>query len=133
MDMSPLQPAPPVRVAVADDDPVARLAIEAMIESAGSLELVGAAGGVEEIVNLAAVKHPQVVVLDWMMPGGGGPQAARRILDHRPNTGIVALTSSDSPEASLEMLRAGANCFLVKGSSADELAQTSRQALAASA
>jgi DNA-binding NarL/FixJ family response regulator len=126
------QPRVPVRVAVADDDPVSRLAIEAMVEGADWLALVGGVGGVEEIIDLAAAERPEVIVLDWIMPSGGGPEAARQILLRSPDTRIVALTSSDSPEASLDMMRAGAKCFLVKGASADELSHTIRQALTAS-
>jgi CheY-like chemotaxis protein len=133
LDMSGPQPGESVRVALADDDPLARLAIAAMIKLTDWLTLVGGAGSVEEVVNLSAVTRPHVVILDWMMPNGGGPEAARRILNSRPDTGIVALSSSDSLEASLDMMRAGAHCFLVKGGSGDELAHTIRQALTASA
>jgi DNA-binding NarL/FixJ family response regulator len=118
----------PVTVAVADDDALARLAIESMIRRAAAVDLVGSATGVNGIVELTNLKHPQVVVLDWMMPGGGGPEAARRILGRCPETRVVALSAPDSPEALMEMMRAGATSFLVKGGSADELAQTIREA-----
>jgi DNA-binding NarL/FixJ family response regulator len=105
------------------------MAVQAIIEPLESLQLVGAAEGVDQIVELVARERPEVVVLDWMMPRGGGPEAARRILARNADTRIVGLTSSDSPEASLEMLRAGAICFLVKGGSGDELARTIHQAI----
>jgi DNA-binding NarL/FixJ family response regulator len=63
-------------------------------------------------------------VLDWVMPGGGGPAAAREILAVSPDTKIVALTASDSQEAEMDMLRAGARSFLVKGGSPEELLRT---------
>jgi DNA-binding NarL/FixJ family response regulator/HPt (histidine-containing phosphotransfer) domain-containing protein len=119
-------------VALADDDALARIAVGAMLESADWLELVGEADGVEEIVELVAAKRPEVVVLDWLMPDGGGPEAARRILDHRPRTLIVALTSSDSLTALTEMNSAGAACLVTKGGSADQLTQTIGRALRAS-
>jgi DNA-binding NarL/FixJ family response regulator len=115
---------------VSDDDPLALLAIKTMIENVDSLTFVGGAGGVEEIVSLTNVTRPHVVVLDWVMPNGGGPEAARRILSDRPGTRIVGLSSSDSPEASLDMMRAGANGFLLKGGSAEELEETIRQVVA---
>jgi CheY-like chemotaxis protein len=110
-----------VRVAIADDDPLARSVIEAMIAQSAKLALVGSANGVDEIVDLSAYKRPDVVVLDWMMPGGGGPEAARQILASRPSTRIVALTSCDSSDAWVEMTCAGATCFLVKGCSREQL------------
>jgi CheY-like chemotaxis protein len=122
-----------VRVALADDDALARVAIGAMLESADWLELVGHAWDVDGIVELAAAQRPDVVVLDWLMPGGGGAQAARRILDHRRHTLIVGLTSSDSREALSEMTSAGAACLVAKGGSAEQLTQTIGRALKASA
>jgi CheY-like chemotaxis protein len=122
-----------VRVALADDDALARVAIAAMLESADWLELVGRAWDVDGIVELAAAQRPDVVVLDWLMPGGGGAEAARRILDHRRHTLIVGLTSSDSREALSEMTSAGAACVVAKGGSAEQLTQTIGRALKASA
>jgi CheY-like chemotaxis protein len=116
-----------VRVAVADDDPLARFAIEAMIEHADGLVLVGGAADVEQIVGLAIDEQPEVVVLDWMMPGGGGPEAARRILGSCPDTRIVSLSASKSRKVLLEMTRAGASGLVVKGGSAAELAQMIHQ------
>jgi DNA-binding NarL/FixJ family response regulator len=123
-----LDSAHQVRVAIADDDPLARFAIEAMIDRAHGLVFVGGTDRVAGIVEIAVLERPDVIVLDWMMPGGGGPEAARRILGQRPDTRIVALTSSDNHEASLEMTRAGARWFLVKGCSPDRLARTIHQA-----
>jgi DNA-binding NarL/FixJ family response regulator len=125
--------APLVRVAVADDDPFARLAIEAMIKRSAGLVFVGAAGGVREIVEIASVRRAEAVVLDWMMPDGGGAEAARRILAQSPGVGIVAITASGSGAAAREMRRAGAFGVLAKGGSAHELALTIHQALESAA
>ena len=125
--------APPVRVAIADDDPLARWAIEAMIQRGAGLVFVGAARGVQEIVEVATVNRAEAVVLDWMMPDGGGAEAARRILAHNPAVGIVAVTASDSRDAAREMQLAGACGVLAKGGSAHELARTIHQSLEAAA
>jgi CheY-like chemotaxis protein len=117
-----------VRVAIADDDPLARLAIEGMVRRADGLMFVGAAAGVHEIVEVALLTQAEAVVLDWMMPDGGGAEAARRILTRRPDTAIVALTASRSKEAAREMEDAGAFGVLAKGGSARELAQTIHRA-----
>lgn len=114
-------PSRPIRVVVADDDPLARLAIEAMIGRGDGLELAGSAADVDEIVALVGEQRPDVAVLDYMMPGGGGTEAARRIRRISADTQVIALTATDRPEAYLAMLRAGAAGLLVKGSPADRL------------
>jgi CheY-like chemotaxis protein len=112
-----------VRVVIADDDPLARLAIEAMIKRGERLELVGSAADVPQIVELAAATRPDVAVVDFIMPGGGGPEAARQIQERSPGTRIVGLTAADGPDAYLAMLRAGASGLLVEGGSAERLVE----------
>lgn len=112
-----------VRVVIADDDPLARMAIEAMIKRGERLELVGSAADVPQIVELAAATQPDVAVVDFIMPGGGGPEAARQIQERSPDTRIVGLTAADGPDAYLAMLRAGASGLLVKGGSAERLVE----------
>jgi CheY-like chemotaxis protein len=112
-----------VRVVIADDDPLARMTIEAMINRGERLELVGSAADVPRIVELAAATQPDVAVVDFIMPGGGGPEAARQIQERSPGTRIVGLTAADGPDAYLAMLRAGASGLLVKGGSAERLVE----------
>ena len=65
------------------------------------------------------------------MPKGGGARAARDITDRCPEVALVALTSSDTEEEAIDMLRAGARSFLVKGGSQEELVRTLHRAVAA--
>jgi CheY-like chemotaxis protein/HPt (histidine-containing phosphotransfer) domain-containing protein len=125
-------PSASARVVLADDDPLARSAIATTLRTAPWIDLVGEAESVKGIVELVAAKHPDVVVLDWMMPDGGGPEAARQILGQRADTLIVAITSSDSLEALTEMISAGASCLLNKAGSATQLTQTIARELKAS-
>jgi DNA-binding NarL/FixJ family response regulator len=118
-----------VRVVIADDDPLARGVIGAMIDADPSVELVGEAEDVNDVVDLVVRERPDVVVLEWMMPGGGGPQAAIQIGLKAPDTRIVGLTSSTTPAASMAMMRAGARSFLIKGGSGPELVRAIHQAL----
>ena len=73
---------------------------------------------------MALLTRAKVVVLDWMMPDGGGAAAARLIRVRSPDTAIVVVTSSTKRDAMSEMRRAGAFDVLVKGGSADALART---------
>ena len=116
-----------VRLIIADDDPVARTLIEAIIEKEASFELLGSAEDAPGAVALATEHQPDVAVLDWIMPGGGGPKAAREIVQASPVTRIIGLTASDMPEASVDMMRSGARSFVLKGGPPAELVQTIRQ------
>jgi len=113
-----------LRVVVADDDAVARALICEVIANEATLDLVGVAHDAGSVVQLVVDRLPDVAVLDWIMPGGGGPQASREILQKSPETQVVALTASDTQEASIDMLRAGAKSILIKGTAPEEIVRT---------
>jgi len=116
-----------VQVAVADDDPALRLTLAALIGKADGLELVGEAADAEAAIALAAHRRPDVVVLDLDMPGGG-VHAAAEIREACPTTRIVALSADGGPAAQLDMTRAGAVGYLVKGTAPDEITRAIRSA-----
>ena len=62
-----------VKLLIADDDALARALIEAIVERDGELELIGSAEDADGSIELAGEHQPDVAVLDWVMPGGGGP------------------------------------------------------------
>ena len=111
-----------LKLLIADDDALARALIEAIVERDAELELVGCAEDADGAIALAGEHQPDVAVLDWVMPGGGGAVAAREILNISPETKIVALTAPGAAEA--DSLRAGARSSLVKGCPPDELLRT---------
>jgi diguanylate cyclase (GGDEF)-like protein len=115
-----------IRVLIADDDEGTRLTLGALVGSDEGLELVGEAADAGEAIALAARRRPDVVVLDFDMPGGGGVRAAVEIREACPTARIVALSADDTPAAHLDMSRAGAVGYLVKGAADDEIARTIR-------
>lgn len=117
-----------VRVVVADDADVGAL-LEQIVELEPSFELAGAAGDTEEAIRVAVEAEPDVVILDWMMPGGGGSKAAAAITAERPSTRIVGITAGDATMASYEIGTHGAVAFLAKGFSAAELVEAIRSAM----
>jgi DNA-binding NarL/FixJ family response regulator len=113
-----------LKLIIADDDALARALIEAIVERDGELELVGSAEDAERAIELAGEHQPDVAVLDWVMPGGGGAVAAREILLCSPDTKIVALTPPDAPNAESDTVRACVRASLIKGCSPEELLRT---------
>jgi diguanylate cyclase (GGDEF)-like protein len=117
---------PAVRLLIADDDPSIRLVLAALLAGEQGLELVGKAVDAPEAIELAARRRPDVVLLDFDMPGGGGVAAAVGIREANPTTRIVALSADDSQGAQYDMSRAGAVGYIVKGASDEEIVRIIR-------
>jgi DNA-binding NarL/FixJ family response regulator len=113
-----------LRLIIADDDALARALIEAIVERDRDIELVGCAEDAAHAIELADEHRPDVAVLDWLMPGGGGGVAAREIIARSPETKIVALTPPDATDREPDPLPAGAGASVVKGSPPEELLRT---------
>jgi DNA-binding NarL/FixJ family response regulator len=110
------------RVLIADDDPVMRMLLSAVINAAPDLELVAAAEDATQAIELATEHTPDVVLLDVEMPGGGGPHAAREIKASRPTTRVLALSAHESGPAREQMDAAGADGYVIKGTPPAEIA-----------
>jgi DNA-binding NarL/FixJ family response regulator len=104
----------PVRVLVADDHPVVRAGLAAMLSAEPGLDVVGEAASGEEAVLLAARHRPAVVLTDLRMPGSGGLAAIRRITAELPGIRVVVLTTYDSDADILPAVEAGAAGYLLK-------------------
>jgi EAL domain-containing protein (putative c-di-GMP-specific phosphodiesterase class I) len=111
-------------VLVADDEPELRIAIADLLAHEDGLTLVGTAGDAEEAIALAIERHPDVALVDVKMPSGGGPRAAREILRASPTTRVIALSAFEDRPTVLEMLRAGAVGYLVKGTAAEQIVES---------
>jgi EAL domain-containing protein (putative c-di-GMP-specific phosphodiesterase class I)/response regulator of citrate/malate metabolism len=118
-----------IRVLVADDEEVVLVALAELIASDESLELVGTARDAQEAIEFALREHPDVAVVDVKMPGGGGVRAAREITASRLQTRVVALSAYDDRASVVEMLRAGAIGYVVKGTPATEILRMIRSAI----
>jgi PAS domain S-box-containing protein len=112
-----------VRVLVAEDEDQLRAAIRELLEADGRFELVAVAVDADEAVRQAQAHQPEVALLDVRMPGGGGPRAAAGIAAVSPGTRSLALSAYEDRARVLEMLRAGAVGYLVKGMQAEEVVE----------
>jgi DNA-binding NarL/FixJ family response regulator len=110
----------PVRVLIADDDAAIRSLLVALIDDAPDLELVGEADDAEKAIAMVLAQRPDAVLLDWWMPAGGGPRAAREIASGFPSTRIVAFSAYSGAAACGEMLEAGAHAYLVKSEQSND-------------
>ena len=122
----------PLRVIVADDDPLARRVVRDALEAGGIVVIAEAANG-REAVELSLYYKPDVVLMDLVMPDVDGIQATRRILAREPDVEVVILTSSDDDDVGLVGLRAGASGFLNKRAGVDALPRALRGAVAGEA
>jgi EAL domain-containing protein (putative c-di-GMP-specific phosphodiesterase class I) len=113
-----------IRVLLAEDDDVVREAMIDLVSGESSLQLVGAAADAQEAIALAMELHPDVVLLDVRMPGGGGPAALSGIKKALPKTRIVTLSAYDDRPIVMEMIRGGSDAYLVKGTPARDILRT---------
>ncbi|MCC7362119.1 MAG: response regulator transcription factor [Anaerolineales bacterium] len=104
----------PIRVLIADDHPVFRFGLKALLGAAPDLEVTGEAADGEQAVALAANLQPDVVVMDLNMPGLSGLEATRQILQTSPHIGILVVTMFDD-DSVFAAMQAGARGYLLKG------------------
>jgi len=109
-----------IRVLIADDHPVFRYGLVALLHADPTIDIVGEAGTGEEAVELAEARDPDVIVMDLNMPGLGGIEATRRIVAIAPHVGILVVTMSDASDSLFAAMRAGARGYLVKGADGAE-------------
>jgi two-component system, NarL family, response regulator LiaR len=119
-----------IKVVIVDDHVLVRSGLEVVLGMFDDIELIGQAGDGEDAVRMCGELHPDVVLMDLVMPGTSGVEATRRILDSCPDTRVVALTSFTDESLIGETLRAGAIGYLMKNVSADQLADAVRAAAA---
>jgi DNA-binding NarL/FixJ family response regulator len=112
-----------VRVLIADDHPLSRSGLRALLEREGEFQVVGEAASGYEAVELASVHKPDVVLLDVGMPRLSGIDAAQHISGKTPGTRIVMVSMHSDEGYVLRALKAGALGYLLKASpEADVLA-----------
>jgi DNA-binding NarL/FixJ family response regulator len=119
-----------IRVLVADDHPVVREGICAMLEAEVDLEVVGDVADGEAAVELAMATRPDVVLMDVQMRGMDGIAALRLLRDRLPSAKVVILTTFGHENYLNLSSRAGASGYLLKDVSRDQLTDTIRRVAA---
>ncbi|GAB4107355.1 response regulator transcription factor [Micromonospora taraxaci] len=114
-------PARPVRILLADDQPLLRTGFRMVLGAEGDLDVVAEAGDGVEAVELSRRLLPDVVLMDIRMPRMDGVAATRAIVEARLPVRVLVLTTFDLDEYVVGALRAGASGFLAKDVPAEEL------------
>lgn len=118
------------RVLIADDHPLVRQGLRAVLAATDDLEVVGEAADGLEAVTLALEETPDVVLLDLQMPGLHGIEAMRQILARRPATAVLVLTMFEEDDTVFAAVGAGAAGYLLKGADGVDIVSAVRSVAA---
>ena len=116
----------PIRVLLADDQPLLRMGFRLILEGEADLEIAGEASTGAEAVRLAAELKPDVVLMDVRMPYLDGIEATRQITASASGSRIIIVTTFDLDEYAFSGLQAGASAFLLKDVAPEDLVHAVR-------
>jgi DNA-binding NarL/FixJ family response regulator len=110
-----------IRVLLVDDFPLMREGIAVALDADPAIEVVAQAGDADEGLELARALHPDVVLLDMRMPGSSGLVLLQRIRAELPDVRVLVVTASEKADTLLQAVSAGANGYLTKRATRQEL------------
>ncbi len=116
----------PIRVLLADDHAIVRAGIRQFLERAGDILVIAEADDGEAARKLIGERKPDVAVLDIQMPKATGIEVTRWVRANQPQVGVLILTAYDDDPYVLAVLQAGANGYVLKTASPQELIQAVR-------
>jgi DNA-binding NarL/FixJ family response regulator len=115
-----------IRIVIAEDQAPVRRGAALLLSMEPDMEVVGQARNGVEAVELAQTLRPDVILMDLHMPLKGGVSATREITRVQPSCQVLVLTTLNDDETVFEAVRAGAQAYLLKDASEDELLETIR-------
>ncbi|NOU14719.1 MAG: response regulator, partial [Methylococcaceae bacterium] len=119
-----------ISVLLVDDHELVRTGIEALLNTAEDIVVVGVAKSGEEAIEAMNKLTTDVVLMDVNMPGIGGQEACRRILQQNPTVKIIAVSVHNDGPIPQQLLRLGVLGFISKGSPVDEMIKAIRKVIA---
>jgi len=117
----------PIRVLIADDHAILRKGIRALLGTEPDIEVVGETADGRETVAQAELLHPDVILMDLVMPEMDGIEATRRITSEYPNARVLVLTSFAADDKVFPAIKAGALGYILKDSGPAELVRAIHQ------
>jgi two-component system, NarL family, invasion response regulator UvrY len=109
------------KILVVDDHELVRMGIVRMLDDVAELEVVGQASSGEEAITLTRSLKPDVVLMDVKMPGIGGIEATKKLLNINEGIKIIAVTACDDDLFPTRLLQAGAVGYVTKGADLEEM------------
>ncbi len=116
-----------INVLLTDDHELVRTGIRRLLEDSKQVKIVGEAECGEDSLQLAQSLHPDVILMDVNMPGIGGVEACRRILQRNPKQKIIVLTVHNEQTFPKRLLEIGAKGYLTKDCGIDEMIKAIKQ------
>jgi DNA-binding NarL/FixJ family response regulator len=114
-----------IRLLIADDHPVFRHGLKALLSAEPGTEVIGEASTGEEAIALAERFQPDIVLMDLNLPGMNGIEATRRIVNANTHIGVLVITMFDD-DSVFAAMRAGARGYILKGTEGEETLQAIR-------
>jgi DNA-binding NarL/FixJ family response regulator len=115
-----------INVLIADDHPIVRQGLMAVLVPRNGMKVVGEAVNGVEAVEMARILHPDIILMDLAMPEASGVEATVQILRENPKARVLILTSFGTDELAGQAIRAGAMGFLMKETQPDDLLHSIR-------
>lgn len=115
-------------VVLADDHPLVRQGLRAVLESTGDIDVIAEADNGHDAVRLCVEQHPDVVLMDLQMPGLHGLDATREVRRTAPDTAVLVLTMFDDDDTVFAAVAAGAAGYLLKGADGVDIVAAVRAA-----
>lgn len=110
-----------IRLLIVDNHTLFRQGLVSLLQSEPGFEVTGEASSGEEALHVVPELRPDVVLMDVKMPGIGGVEATRRLIDSNPDTRVLMLTVSEEEESLFAAIQAGARGYILKNADAAEL------------
>jgi DNA-binding NarL/FixJ family response regulator len=117
-----------LRVLIADDHPLFRKGLRALLDTLPDVECVGEATTGEEAIALSASLQPDLIIMDIQMPGRNGIESTRQIVQTSPHIRVLIVTLFEDNESVFAAMRAGARGYVLKDTDESEMVQAIRAA-----
>jgi DNA-binding NarL/FixJ family response regulator len=119
--------AAPIHVLIVDDHAVVRAGLRLLLDANDDIEVVGEAGTARDAVFRAREVHPDVILMDVMMPDESGIEALPKLLHEHPETRVLILSMQDDPRYVREAFEAGASGYVLKEAADSEVVAAVRE------